>query len=117
MKTSVLFFIAVSSLFLSLNLRAQVVSFEGVSEQLNDSQNSLECRPINLNKSARIVEISGNNAGFWIEKQNLGTVLQFSDENDQEAIEKTLTPGTYWVYPKIKNKEKQAIVQIILAYQ
>ncbi len=110
-----LFILSVLSLLLvfafSLDLNAQIIS--GTQTKGNGSNAQLKCNPVTLNKAAKIVKVSGSNAGFWIIRGSV-TISKFWKANDPSAVGVTLKPGTYYIYPNIPKNKNAASVQIHL---
>ena len=73
----------------------------------------LSCQAVVITKTVKVYEVSGDNAGFWINKN--GTVIQkYWETNDKRAVGLVLTPGTYYVYPNLKKGQTTAKVVLKL---
>jgi hypothetical protein len=55
--------------------------------------------------------VTGNNDGFWIQKES-ETIYKFGDM--KEAVGITLKPGTYYAYPILKPDERKSQVVVSL---
>ncbi len=70
---------------------------------------------VTLKQSCMIKGIEGNNDGFWIVDDKRGNIIkEYYKSNDKSAIGYTLKPGKYRVYPRLREKQKEASVTITL---
>lgn len=69
----------------------------------------LKCNAIELKHKASIVEVSGENAGFWISGKK-GKIKEYKDKSMASGF--ALSPGIYWVYPHLRQNQNKAIVVV-----
>lgn len=96
----------------SANGQAKVTRLVGeqIKEDLGKKA-TLICIPVKIIKTMEIVAVSGENSGFWIQKES-ETIYKFIDI--EKAIGVKLKPGTYYVYPYFRPKEVKAKVIVSL---
>ena len=73
----------------------------------------LDCKAVVIKKAVKVVAISGNNNGFWINNGAV-TIKRYYKPNDPAANGLTLKPGTYYVYPNLKPNQTTATVTLTL---
>lgn len=73
----------------------------------------LKCQPVKITKTVTLKSVSGDNAGFWISNGS-SNVATFWKTNDPSAVGTVLKPGTYYVYPNLKQNQNTATVTIKL---
>ena len=59
-----------------------------------------------------MVEINGNNEGFWI-TDGSNVLARYWNSNDAEALYLKFEPGTYYVYPNLRAGQSEASVQLV----
>ncbi len=97
--------------FLGIQMAA-AETISGSQSKGSAGQNAtLRCSPVTINATKKITGISGSNAGFWIVKGST-TIARYYKQNDSSAMGKVLSPGTYYVYPNLKNGQGQATVVV-----
>lgn len=77
------------------------------------SNASLNCTGVTISTTMKIVEIKGENAGFWI-TNGASTIQTYWKKNDPSAIGYQLNPGTYYVYPNLPANLNNASVSLVL---
>lgn len=94
---------------------AQTYTISGSQTRGSGAGNNakLNCQPVQITKNVKIVSVSGDNAGFWISKGSV-VIKRYWNTNDKSAIGVSLSPGTYYVYPNLKNNQNHATVTIKL---
>lgn len=101
-------------LLFSFQAQAQGYTLEGTQIKGTAGNNaSLQCQGLTITKTVKITDISGNNAGFWIQS-NGALIKNFWKKNDSSGIGFTLKPGTYFVYPNLAPNQNQASVKLTL---
>ena len=114
MKTAKLLMVSVLFLLFAGTTTAQTYTLSGFQTKGSAGNNAkLECKAVTIQKTVKIVSISGDNAGFWITKGG-GTVAKYWKTNDPSAKGLTLKPGTYYIYPNLKKNQHKASVTIKL---
>jgi hypothetical protein len=99
---------------LNLDSQAQLKVTRLIGEQKKasaDQKAELTCIPLKISSTMKIVAVSGDNEGFWIQKES-ETIYKFTEA--EKAIGIKLKPGTYYVYPYFKDKQLKATVEIML---
>ncbi|NTW32585.1 MAG: hypothetical protein HGB12_08180 [Bacteroidetes bacterium] len=114
MKISAIVIIQI--LFLSLYGFSQTQTLSGKQTQgVANKNGELICVPLVLAQAATITAVSGNNDGFWIEKEGYAKpIYNYYTPNDPKVITVILKPGKYWIYPNIKKEMKEATVVLTL---
>jgi hypothetical protein len=98
--------------FLNLPIQAQWTKLIGEQTKQQDTAKAeLKCIPIKITKTMQIDKVTGNNDGFWIQKES-ETIYKFGDM--KEAVGITLKPGTYYAYPILKPDERKSQVVVSL---
>ncbi|MFA5419147.1 MAG: hypothetical protein WC341_11880 [Bacteroidales bacterium] len=98
--------------FVNSPLQAQRTKLIGEQTKQQDTAKAeLKCIPVKITKTMRIDKVTGNNAGFWIQKES-ETIYKFGDM--KEAVGIILGPGTYYVYPNIAPNQHKAKVEVTL---
>ncbi len=98
--------------FLSVGLSFAQTSLSGTQTRGSAGNNAeLSCTPINLAKTVTINKVTGDNAGFWIQKDGVA-IMKFWNPNDQGVIGKKLDKGTYYVFPNLKANHNKATVTL-----
>ncbi len=93
---------------------AQTKGTRLVGEQVKNSLNQkaeLVCIPVKITKTMEIVAVSGDNEGFWIQKES-ETIYKFTDST--KALGTRLKPGIYYVYPYFKKGKINARIEVLL---
>ena len=99
-------------LMLTLSGFTQVTKLVGEQIRISDSGKvELKCIPVKITKTMQIDKVTGNNDGFWIQKDS-ETIYKFKDMKDPIGIR--LNPGTYYVYPNLKANQREAQVEVSL---
>ena len=90
----------------------QKISITGEKKKISKrGESELTCIPVKITSTMKINSVKGNCKGFWIQKGSK-TVHRFKDMND--AVGTKLPPGTYYVYPYLKEGETTAKVTITI---
>lgn len=92
--------------------QAQDVLLKG-EQKVNDKNSipELICTPIKITKPMKIEEVTGNCNGFWLQK---GSTTVSKYKNMTDPVGTIISPGTYYVYPFLKEGEKKADVTLKL---
>lgn len=102
---------------MQLTIAQQIVLY-GEQIRGNVENAVLKSEPVILTKSAKIINIEGENDGFWINSE-MGLVQAFY-RKDNKFEPKTqgfvLHPGKYWVYPNLKSNQNKATIKIIVQF-
>ena len=94
--------------------QAQTFTISGKQVKGSPGKNAqLTCQAVKITKKVKITSISGNNAGFWISNGSY-TIKKYWKSNDATAKGLVLNPGTYYVYPNLKNGQASATVVLKL---
>jgi hypothetical protein len=102
----------ISLLVLTLSGFTQVTKLVGEQIRTPDSDKvELKCIPVKITKTMQIDKVTGNNDGFWIQKDS-ETIYKFKDMKEPIGIR--LKPGTYYVYPNLKANQREAQVEVSL---
>ncbi|OFY49570.1 MAG: hypothetical protein A2W85_06975 [Bacteroidetes bacterium GWF2_41_31] len=102
----------ISLLMLALSGYSQVTKLVGEQIRISDSGKvELKCIPVKITKTMQIDKVTGNNDGFWIQKDS-ETIYKFKDMKEPIGIK--LNPGTYYVYPNLKANQREAQVEVSL---
>lgn len=105
-----LFFTMIVNVAFSQEIVLEGKQYKGIGENA-----ILWSKPVKITRTKVIYDFSGNNNGFWITKNGLDYKpfwsLKFAQEN---AKGQKLTPGTYRVYPNLKQGCDSACVKLIL---
>ncbi|MCQ2974730.1 MAG: hypothetical protein MJ211_07960 [Bacteroidales bacterium] len=112
MKKSIV--IVLILIFSSLKLSAQDISISGSQIRLEDKNAEITSQTIRITKTMTIVSVSGNNAGFWINKNGNPEKAFWTETQAEQAIGYKLQPGVYQVFPNLKADENKADVTILL---
>ena len=72
----------------------------------------LECDGIIIYRTLTVVEINGNNAGFWV-TDGSNVLARYWNSNDSDALYLQFQPGTYYVYPNLGDGQTEATVQLV----
>jgi len=98
--------------FLANTVDAQQYTIYGKQEKGTSTSNpQLTCTGIKLTKQVKIVSVSGSNAGFWITNGKT-MIKQYYSPNDKSAVGYVLSPGTYYVYPRLQSTQSVATVTV-----
>ena len=101
-------------LIMNLSAWAQLKVTRLVGEQIRDTadgKTELICIPLKISSTMKIVAVTGNNKGFWIQKES-ETVFKFIEV--ENAVGLKLKPGTYYAYPYFKDNALKAKVEVLL---
>jgi len=104
----------VAFLFSCVMALAQAKDTRLIGDQVkedNELKAELVCIPVKITKTMEVVSVSGDNNGFWIQKES-ETIYKFTDVSKAVGIK--LKPGTYYVYPYLKNESLKAHVEVVL---
>lgn len=113
-KVTAIFVAMIFFVFLSSEIISQTVELSGSQTRGTAGKNaSLSCVPVTINKTMKISEVSGDNAGFWIIKGSVA-IAYYYKPNDPAAVGLELKPGTYYVYPNLKQNQNTAKVKLTL---
>lgn len=100
--------------FISYAARQHSVVLNGTQTRGNSGSNaSLKCVGVTISNTMKIIEINGENAGFWISNGS-STLQTYWKKNDPSAIGYQLNPGTYYVYPNLPANVNNASVSLVL---
>ena len=104
--------ILLSIMFLALSLSAQTVKISGTQTKGSAGKNAeLKCNPVSITKTMSITKIEGDCQGLWIVKDNL-IIHKFW--NNKAPLGTKLAPGTYYIYPNLKQRKNTATVTVTL---
>ena len=73
----------------------------------------LECDGIIIYRTLTVVEINGDNDGFWITDGTGSVLAKYWNTNDSDALYLQFEPGTYYIYPNLKTGQTKASVQLV----
>lgn len=90
------------------------VSLTGCQERIPNFNAELRCEGLSLTRSMRIDSVSGFHNGFWIVKGSKTEKAFWTEQYLRTAIGYVLKPGTYYVYPNLRQDCDTASVTIWL---
>ena len=73
---------------------------------------ALECDGIIIYRTLTVVDINGSNAGFWV-TDGSNVLARYWNSNDSDALYLQFEPGTYYVYPNLRDGQSEATVQLV----
>ncbi len=110
-KSLMITFVMAISMFFAHAVLGQTLYGEQLRGTGSTNNAKTLCKGITLTSTKTIAKITGDNAGFWIMKS--GTVIKrYYKKNDPSAINFQLEPGTYYVYPNLKERQNKATVTL-----
>jgi len=99
-----------STCFFTLSAQSIVLTGKQTVDKKNRKP-ELTCTPVKITKTMKISEVEGNCKGFWIQK---GSITTNKFTNLEDAIGTLLKPGTYYVYPYLKEGKTKADVNVTI---
>ena len=73
---------------------------------------TLECDGMEVHRTIAVIGIYGDNDGFWITDGTGSVLARYWYPNDESALGLQFSPGTYYIFPNLREGQSSASIKL-----